>query len=159
MIDADLRRPTVHSVFDLPKEGGLTDILLGDEAFDHVIKSTFINNLYVITSGIVPPNPSELLSLDYMNDFVADVKEHFDVIFFDTPPSIAVTDALVLSDRVDHSVLVVRAKKTDRDMIHEVQKRFEQHSNNLIGAVLNDFDLERHYGYKYRYYDYYGSNQ
>lgn len=158
VVDCDMRRPTVHSVFSIKKDNGLTDVLLDDVPFEHVIKSTFINNLYVITSGVLPPNPSELISMPQMENFIDDVRSHFDLILFDTPPVVAVTDSLILSEKVDHTILIVRANKTDRDMLSESLKKFKVHSNNLIGAVLNDFNFEQNYGYKYKYYNYYGND-
>jgi tyrosine-protein kinase Etk/Wzc len=155
IVDADLRRPTAHSIFGVKKDNGLSDILLNDLPFEHAIKKTVVDNVYVITSGLVPPNPSELLGLEQMKIFIEEVKEHFDLIFYDTPPVIAVTDSSVLAENVDHSLLVVRAQKTDRGLIGETKKHFEEHANNLIGVILNDFDFERHYGYKHHYYNYY----
>ena len=155
IIDADLRKPVLHSVFGMEKEKGLTDYLIGDIKLKDTIKSTIVDNLFLITSGIIPPNPAEILGLTEIGDLVEELSKEFDLILFDTPPIIAVTDASILSENVDYSILVVRSNKTDRDMIGEAQNRLIQHNDNLLGCILNDFDFERQYGYKYQYYSYY----
>jgi capsular exopolysaccharide synthesis family protein len=155
IVDADLRKPVLHSVFALNKENGLSDVLVGEKKVSDVIKSTLIDNLYLITSGTIPPNPAEMLSHEELDNLIAYLKKNFDVVLFDTPPVIAVTDAAIIAEKVDFSILVIRANVTDRDMISEAVKRVGLHNQNLIGTVMNDFDFERHYGYKYQYYNYY----
>ena len=155
IVDADLRKPVLHTVFALNKDDGLSDILVGEKKVSEVVKPTLIDNLYLITSGTIPPNPAEMLSHEELDNLITYLKRNFDVVLFDTPPVIAVTDAAIIAEKVDFSILVIRANVTDRDMISEAVKRVGLHNQNLIGTVMNDFDFERHYGYKYQYYNYY----
>ena len=155
IVDADLRKPVLHTVFALSKDDGLSDVLVGEKKVSEVVKSTLIDNLYIITAGTLPPNPAEILSHQGIDKLIKYLKENFDVVLFDTPPIIAVTDAAIIAEKVDFSIIVIRASVTDRDMIPEAIKRVGVHNQNLIGTVMNDFDFERHYGYKYQYYNYY----
>lgn len=155
LIDADLRRPVLHSVFSVSKTNGITDYLIEDIDHFSIIKKTEVDNLFLITTGVIPPNPSELLSLPKIDELIEKLSVDFDLILFDTPPVIAVTDAAVLAEKVDYSTLIIRSNKTDRDMVPEAIKKLTSHNENLLGYILNDYDLERHYGYKYQYFNYY----
>jgi tyrosine-protein kinase Etk/Wzc len=159
IIDADLRRPVIHSVFGGDKNEGLSNFLYGEMSIEEILNKTNVENLFTINSGIIPPNPSELLSLPEVDTLIKDLEKRFDFILFDTPPIIAVTDASVLASKVDATTLVIRASKTDRDMIPESVSKLTAYENNLMGCILNDFDFERHYGYKYQYYNYYNSEK
>ena len=158
LVDTDLRKPVIHSIFGLEKQNGFVEILMNELTLDQVYKQTQIDNLYIITSGYIPPNPSELLSLDRVSEIVGLLKEEFDVVIFDTPPIIAVTDAAILSEKIDSVILVIRANVTDRDMISEAVSKLTKYNDNLIGSILNDFNFERHYGYRYQYYSYYNQD-
>jgi tyrosine-protein kinase Etk/Wzc len=156
VIDSDLRRPVIHSVFGGDKNIGFSNYLYGEKDLKEILNKTKIENLFTINSGIVPPNPSELLSSEDVGKLITELEVSFDIILFDTPPIIAVTDASILASKVDATMIVIRASKTDRDMIPESISKITLYDNNLMGCILNDFNFERHYGYKYQYYNYYG---
>lgn len=156
IVDTDLRRPVIHSIFGLKKDVGITNYLVGKQNFDEVIKETQVDNLSLITSGPLPPNPSELLSSDEMDSFIEEAKQKFDIVLFDSPPIIAVTDAAILSTKVDGLVVVVRAHQTERNAIKRAKTLLQNVNANIFGCLLNGVSAERAYGtYYYHYYHYY----
>ena len=158
LIDSDLRKPVVHKVFNIPKEPGLTSYLSGSENdINKLICKTEIENFDVIPSGVIPPNPSELLNSKEMSSFVNQVKEKYDMILFDSPPLIAVTDAYVLLNYTDQFVLVVRAGITEKGGLKKVLSDFNLTNNTIDGVVMNAVNEEHSYGsgYYYNYYQYY----
>lgn len=138
LVDADLRRPTLHKTFQVSNLEGLTDLLRvpGVDISDH-LKSTGIENLQVITSGPLPPNPSEMLSSQRMINLLQELKEIADVIIFDSPPVLAVTDATVLSRQVDGVILVTQARRTRRGATRQAIERLEHVGGRILGCVLN----------------------
>jgi polysaccharide biosynthesis transport protein len=150
IVDADLRRPVQHQIFQVPNMIGLTDLLRTPKAelTDH-LKQTAIENLYLISSGITPPNPSELLGSKRMEQVVAALAEQADVVIFDSPPAVAVTDAAVLSTKVDGVVLVIEAKRTRRDAAKQALLNLQQAGAHLLGGVLNRFSQGGSYYYYY----------
>lgn len=161
LVDTDLRRPVIHSIFDLKKDAGITNYLVSKSSFEEVIKSTVIDNLYVVTSGPLPPNPSEILSSNKMKEFIQRARSEFSTILFDSPPIIAVTDAAVLSSIVDGLILVIKAHQTRRDAIRRALSLLESVKAKVYGSLLNSVNIERTYGsyyyyYYYHYYNYYG---
>ncbi|NNF58931.1 MAG: polysaccharide biosynthesis tyrosine autokinase, partial [Rhodothermaceae bacterium] len=157
LIDADLRRPTVHKKLGVPREPGLVQLLFQDEPFNPEVYRTVVDDLYVIPAGAKAPNPSELLGSKAMRDLVATFREEFDVIIFDAPPVLAATDAVLLSTQCDATVLVASAGATkDYDLDHAVEQ-LHSVGAELIGTVLNGFDVSKAYGYKYKYQYRYGS--
>ncbi len=162
LVDTDLRRPVIHSIFNLKKEKGLTNFLLGKMTFDEVIKPTIIDNLFVCTSGPLPPNPSEILSREEMKEFITIAKQQFDYLLFDSPPIIAVTDAAILASMADGCLLVIKAHQTRRDVVQRAKVLLENVNAKIFGCLLNGVNIERAYGsyyyyyYYYHYYSYYG---
>lgn len=161
LVDTDLRRPVIHSILDLKKDTGITNYLVGKSQFEDVVKPTVIDNLYVVTSGPLPPNPSEILSSNKMKDFIQRARTEFSTILFDSPPIIAVTDAAVLSSIVDGLILVIKAHQTRRDAIKRALSLLESVKAKVYGSLLNSVNIERTYGsyyyyYYYHYYNYYG---
>lgn len=162
LIDGDLRRPVVHSIFGVSKENGLTQYLIKNIPLGNVIKETVIKDLSVITSGLLPPNPSELLSGKSMDELLVKLRDKFDFILIDTPPVIAVTDAAVLSTKVDGTILVIKANETRKEAFDRAKGLLESVDANLIGAVLNGIKNDGKYGssyYYYYYYSYYGGDK
>jgi len=156
LIDTDLRRPVIHSIFGHKKEEGLTNYIMDQIPLENAIKDTMVDNLKIITSGILPPNPSELLGSTKMEDLIAKLKEKYDLILFDSPPVIAVTDAAVLSTKVDCVFLVVSSGQTNKDAIVRATTLLENVKARILGAVLNNVDYENNYGSSYyQYYHYY----
>ncbi|MHB2156595.1 GumC family protein [Calditrichota bacterium GD2] len=158
IVDADLRRPILHSVFGTTKEEGLTNHLAGSISYEQAFKETVVENLSLVTSGVLPPNPSELLASKKMEDFLNKLCEDFDIVVLDSPPVIAVTDASILSTKVDGTLLVVYAGQTERDAIKRAANMLNSVSARLLGIVLNGFDVQGIYGsyYYYYYHHYYG---
>lgn len=161
LVDTDLRRPVIHSIFGLKKDRGITNYLMRKFAFDEIVKSTIVENLYVVTSGPLPPNPSEILSSDAMKEFIVEAREKYDLILFDSPPVIAVTDAAIISTMVDGLILVVKAHQTRRDAVKRAKNLLDSVNSKVFGSLLNGVNIERTYGayyhyYYYHYYNYYG---
>lgn len=151
LVDADLRKPTVHYTFRLNNLRGLTNILVTKEGLETVTQISSMDNLDVITSGPIPPNPSELLSSNKMKSFLEEVLNIYDVIIFDTPPVLAVTDAQILANIVDGSLLVIRSGQTEYDAAIKAKEALEPAKAKLLGAVLNDVEKK-----ETNYYYYYG---
>jgi capsular exopolysaccharide synthesis family protein len=122
LIDADLRKPTVHYTFRLDNLRGLSNILVGENTFNDVIHNSDVDHLDIMSCGPIPPNPSELLASKKMVKLLEELKASYDLIIFDTPPVLAVTDAQVLANIVDGTLLVVRSKHTE---IEGAQKAVE----------------------------------
>lgn len=152
LIDADLRKPTVHYTFQVNNLKGLSGLLVSDQPIEDVITKTDIENLDLITSGPLPPNPSELLGSKRMKTILSELKELYDVILFDTPPVLAVTDAQVLTNIVDGTILVIRSKQTEREGAMKAKELLAQSHAKLLGVVLNDVEKT-----KKNYYYYYGN--
>ena len=161
LIDTDLRRPVIHSIFSMQKENGVSNYLIGKLTIEDIVKPAFVDNLSIITSGPLPPNPSELLGSDAMKSLISELRKKFDVILFDSPPVIAVTDAAILSTMVDGVVLVIKAHQTHREAIKRAKGLLDTAESNIFGSLLNSVNIERTYGtyyyyYYYHYYQYYG---
>jgi tyrosine-protein kinase Etk/Wzc len=155
LIDADLRKPRLHSVFKMEKEPGLVNYLFGEITYEKLISETYTRNLYLITSGTLAPNPSEVLDSAEMDDLINRVREEFDYIIIDTPPIVAVTDAEILARKVDGSILVVSSGKTEKNLLDLGLKLIKNDDSFLIGTVLNNFSSKSGYGSYYKYYYYY----
>lgn len=155
LIDNDLRKPMQHKVFGLLNKG-LTNIIAMGLTFDEVVNKDVFPNLDVLTSGPIPPNPSEMLGSEKMSDILKEVGEKYDYILLDLPPILAVTDAAIVGHMADGIVLVVRSGITAPE---EAKKRLEAGHANILGVVLNGVPTEKKgYGYGYYYYDYYDEN-
>ncbi|MCI0511688.1 polysaccharide biosynthesis tyrosine autokinase [candidate division KSB1 bacterium] len=154
LIDCDLRRPMVHKVLDMYQEPGLTNVLVNKATLEQAIQPVPDSDLHVLTSGMLPPNPSELLNSQRMHGLLNEVRQQYQMVLLDSPPVIAVTDALILGIRMDGVCLVLRAGKTDRDAALRTKKLLQNSGIRLIGVVLNDVDLKATYGYYKDYYYY-----
>jgi capsular exopolysaccharide synthesis family protein len=150
LVDADLRRPTQHKLFGLPNEQGLSDMFRSELAFnDPPMQSIPNSTLRVLTSGPLPPIPSQLLAARKMDEVIASLAEQADIVLFDAPPVVAVTDASLLASKVDGVLLVVKAGNTRRDHVRAAKDRLEKVNARLVGAVLLnapfDSSLESYY--------------
>lgn len=155
LVDADLRRPVQHQFFNVSKGPGLTDAILGaDLDFHQFVHETEVPNLSVITAGRTAPNPSELLSSRRMRELTEQFKAHFDMIIFDAPPVLAVTDAQILGQMVAGMLLVVDVEKTQRKAAVRAVELLRQVDVPIVGAVLNRLSKSTR-GYYYYYSDYY----
>jgi non-specific protein-tyrosine kinase len=142
LVDADLRRPTLHQLFDLGNEAGLTTVMMDDAALaSPPFQATQIEGLTVLTSGPLPPNPADLMGSQRMEEVIAALSARADQVFFDTPPIVAVTDAAVLATKADGVLLVVSAGKTRRDRARAAVQRLEQVNARLVGTVLTNVEM------------------
>ena len=166
LIDADMRKPTIHKLFSTHSTPGLSNILSGQDAKD-IIKSTDYENLYLITAGNIPENPSELLHSDIFSKLVTEFSSEYDTIFIDAPPVDAVTDAVIISQLTAGTVLVIRQNSTEKDALVRTVNSLKNVKANILGYVLNAVDYEKfaykygHYSSKYidKYYSYYNSEK
>ena len=154
VVDTDLRRPVLHKVFEVPNNAGLTTALLAGDAveLDDHLQRTEIENLTVLTSGPIPPNPSELLGSHRMLNLVAVLSTRADLVIFDSPPVLAVTDAAVLARQVDGALLVADAGRTKEHALASAANEIQKTGGNLLGVTLNRLDARRGYNYYYYYY-------
>lgn len=151
MIDCDLRKPSLHRKFKISNMIGLSDVLIGKENITDAIHE-YCENLDVLPSGKLPPNPSEMLGSRAMERLLGELKSKYDMIILDTAPLQAVTDAQILSTKVDGTILVVRAEKTKKDSVTQAKALLDQVNANIIGTVLNGVD-----NMAKKYYYYYGN--
>jgi len=158
LIDSDLRRPQLHKIFGLDRQQGLSEYLLQGLNIDSIIKDTEIVNLKVITSGKMPSNPAEILSSQRLDELIRDLKSKFDFILFDSPPVASVADALILADKVDASIQVVRSGKALVPLVLRAKEQLAQTKARIIGIILNDLKIHHSNYYYYRYYRYYGED-
>jgi capsular exopolysaccharide synthesis family protein len=159
LLDADLRRPRLQKVFQGKMNLGLVNYLAANIPLEDIIQPTEVPHLSVVLSGPIPPNPSELLASDRMRHLIEEVRGKFAYVIFDSPPVLAVTDAIVLAAGADGVVLCVHGGKTPRELVQRSAERLRQSNIPVLGAILNNLDLHQ-YGYTYRksYYDYYESS-
>jgi capsular exopolysaccharide synthesis family protein len=163
LVDADMRKPRVHTVFEKPQEPGLSNVLIGKVKSSEAVDKTTVPGLWVIPAGLNPPNPAELLGSKRFKDFLESVAQHFDWVIVDTPPVMAVTDSSVVAHLATGVLFVVGAEMTSR---HAAQRALEQlgHARaKFIGTVLNRVDLQHNPYYYSQYYrreysDYYQKN-
>ncbi len=141
LVDADLRKPRLHKIFDLKNHVGLSDYLTGKLSFDEAIQKSAINNIWIISSGPHPPNPAELLNSKRMRDLLATAKERFDVILVDTPPVLAVIDPVIVSALTDSTIMVIRAGKTTRRALVRAFEELRKAKSDIIGAVFNEVKI------------------
>ena len=152
IVDCDLRRARLHKMFGVPREPGLTECMLGQYEHDAVTRETAVPGLYVLASGQLPPNPSELLGGDRMRKTLQALSGAFDLVILDTPPLLAASDAAILSTLCDGVVLVVRAGVTEAEAGRQAMQQLASVGASVVGAVLNDPDAKvQHYGGYYNY--------
>jgi exopolysaccharide transport family protein len=161
LIDADMRKPQLHKMFELENRKGLSNVIMGEEPPIH--KSILHEKLDVMTCGPVPPNPAEILGSKRMAEFMEQMKGRYDKVVIDTPPISSVTDAVVLSRLADSIIYVVHGGMTTRETAMHGAKIMRDVDAKVIGAVLNNIDIGRenyyyshYYHYYYHYYSYYG---
>lgn len=161
MIDADLRRPRLHTFFGINNSVGLTNFLTTDLMLEDVILQTPVDNLYFMPSGILPTDASGILNSRRMSELIQDVKQRFDLIFVDSPPILGVSDAAVIASEVDLSIIVVQHRKLPRNMLLRVKQSIENVGGNILGVVLNNVDIRSDSQYQYytSYYTYYAPSE
>jgi len=158
IIDADLRKPKVHQVFGVENKIGLTNILVKHEDYKNIALKLPVDNLELIPSGPIPPNPSELLSSNVMKNFINAVREDYDMVIIDSPPIIMVTDAAVLSAITDGTILVAASGKVQINAMKNAKELLERVNANILGVVLNKIQPQNQDS-GYYYYYYYDENE
>lgn len=138
LIDADLRHPSLHRAFNVVNKVGLSNVLACQKLLAEVVKDSSIENLSIIPSGPVPPNPAELLASPQFNMLLEESKSQYDMILFDTPPILAVADGLIISAACDGVILVVQSGKVKRQMIKKTKAKLEHVNAEILGVVLNN---------------------
>jgi capsular exopolysaccharide synthesis family protein len=161
MIDADLRRPRLHTYFGINNSVGLTNYLTTDLMLEDVILQTPVDNLYFMPSGILPVDAAGILNSRRMSELIQDVKQRFDLIFVDSPPILGVSDASVLVSEVDLTIIIVQHRKLPRNMLLRVKQAIESVGGNILGVVLNNVDVRSDSQYQYytSYYTYYAPSE
>lgn len=159
LVDADLRRPTVHKLCGLERRPGLTNVLVGELALEEALQDTMARNLRVLTAGPLPPNPAEILNSHAMRLIHASLREQADMVIYDSPPCLATADAQVLSPDVDGVLYVAQFGETKKSAMRHSADLLHQAHARILGVVFNKIDIsgkrdDYYYGY-YRYYNYY----
>jgi capsular exopolysaccharide synthesis family protein len=151
LVDADMRRPRVHRLLSLPRRPGTAEYFVSTHPVETFIKASGVPGLDVLTCGSISSNPVEILESPKFRSTLARLAETYDVVFVDTPPVLAVSDAKILCPMVDAAVLVVRAGQTMRDALREARRMLSPVASTSLGVILNCFDIEKH-SYRYYYY-------
>lgn len=146
LVDCDLRRPALHTVFGVSNEHGLTSIMLQESA-SLPLQQTEVPGLLLLPSGPLPPRPADILGSKRMEAVIAVLREQADIVLFDTPPVNAVTDAAVLATKVDGVLMIFRAGTTRRDRAREARRLLDKVNANIVGVVLTDIKGGDGYGY------------
>lgn len=155
LVDADLRKPTVHKTFDINNRVGLTTLLTNrSEKLENVIYRTDTNGLYILTSGAIPPNPTDLLASKRMSQIQKEMKNHFDMIIFDTPPLLGIPDTQVLSSKTDGVLLVIPKGRVKTDEVIQAKELLEMVKSRILGIIMNRVETHND-----NYYYYYGQEK
>jgi len=158
LIDADLRRPSIHKALGISSRIGLSNVLTGGATIQQAtVRSPLMPNLYILPAGPPPPNPAELMASAQMVDLLAELRDQYDHVIVDTPPTLSVTDAVVLSTRADAVVLVIRSAQTTKPALRRARDILAQVNARVAGVLLNAVDLDSaDYYYYYEYQGKYG---
>ncbi|MBD0407259.1 CpsD/CapB family tyrosine-protein kinase [Bacillus sp. 1021] len=149
LIDADLRKPTVHFTFKLDNGTGLTSLLLQQIPFQKAVLRAEEANLDILTSGPIPPNPAELLSTGAMRDLLSEASAVYDKVILDTPPVLAVADTKILGSYTDGAIMVISSGKTDKEKAAKAKEALDYYPCKLLGAVMNGKKQTKHSDYAY----------
>jgi capsular exopolysaccharide synthesis family protein len=160
LVDTDMRRPRLHKGLGVSNEKGVSGVVVGEYDIEAAIKTTDVPNMYVLPCGPIPPNPAELLQTERFQKLLETLAERYDRVILDSPPILAVTDAVISSRLVDGMVLVVRASKTSYDAVLSAKRALGKVKARIVGVVLNDVNLRSpHYSAYYNYYQYGGYHE
>lgn len=149
LIDADLRRPTLHNQFKLQNQKGLTNVIAKQESFEKAVVPSGTENLWILPSGPIPPNPAELLGSNSMAELLKEALAHFDLVIFDMPPLLAVTDAQILGRLCDGVLLVVRSHQTKKEDLIKAKDLLDKAQVRIIGSILHGVDSSNSNQYYY----------
>ncbi len=137
LVDCDLRRPALHTLFDLSSEPGLTNLLLDEDGIPN-LQNTEVEDLRILTSGPLPPNPADLLGSQKLDRAIRLLSDQADIVMFDAPPVVAVTDATILGTKVDGVLLVISAGRTKREHAQRAKDMLEKANVRIVGAALTN---------------------
>ncbi|TDM19508.1 CpsD/CapB family tyrosine-protein kinase [Macrococcoides caseolyticum] len=154
LIDGDLRKPTIQYTFKTKNLFGLSNLITSQIELEKAVQNTEIENLSIMTSGPIPPNPSELLASKRFKELLSIIEQYFDIIIIDTPPVLAVTDAVIMSTLVDGSILVTNVEINNKHHLLKAKDMLLKSDANILGIVLNNVDQSSNNDYYY--YQYYG---
>lgn len=154
LIDGDLRKPTVHYTFEIKNVFGLSNLITDQIGIDKAVQNTQVENLSILASGPIPPNPSELLGSKRFKELIASFEQNFDMIIIDTPPVLAVTDAVIMSTVADGTILVTDVETNNKQHLVKAKEVLQKSDANILGIVLNN--VEKSSKDDYYYYEYYG---
>jgi capsular exopolysaccharide synthesis family protein len=159
VVDADLRRPSQHRLFGVENNVGLSNYLTSNMSFQEVVRTTGVENLSFIPSGQLPRDAVGILNSQRMTDLIRNTKSKYDLVMFDSPPILGVSDGAVLASEVDLSIMVIEHRRFPRSMLQRVKQAVTNVGGNLLGVVLNKVDTKHDSGYGYygSYYDYYST--
>lgn len=150
LVDTDMRKPTVHKVFQVQNHPGLTNLLTNRSLkLDDVVRASYVNNLEYLTCGVVPPNPSELINSKRMSELIQEMEAEYDLIIFDNPPLLAVTDAQIMATKVDGTIVVIPQGEVTKDELHQSAELLEKVNANVLGSVMNKADVDSDTYYYY----------
>ncbi len=160
-MDSDLRKPRLHRILNVRNLGGLSGYLTGKVSLKDAIQKTSIENIWLLPSGLIPPNPAELLNSKKMKEMMEEVKEAFDVILLDTTPVLAVIDAVIVSSLADSTVLIIKAGEITRKPFLNAVEVVKRAKAKIIGVLFNELKVRKgdysymdHYRYyRHHYYD------
>jgi len=155
VIDADMRNPTQHKLFELDNRQGLSVALVQDQDYQQYIRETAVPGVMVLTGGPIPPNPAELVGSKRMKRLIQEFSEQFDMVLIDTPPIIAVTDSAIIAQEVDGVILVLASGEVNKDYAQKAKELLDKVGAKILGAVLNKADMKT--SEYYYYYNYNGS--
>lgn len=150
LIDADMRKPTMHYTFSTNNMMGLSHLLIRKCSIEEAIKHTKVKSLDLITCGPIPPNPAELLGSNSMNRLMTQLKEMYDIIIIDAPPILAVADSIILANECDGTILVINSGETEKSKALKAKEAITSSKSKLIGAVVNNYKMpkdKKHYHY------------
>ncbi|MGL5295535.1 MAG: CpsD/CapB family tyrosine-protein kinase [Culicoidibacterales bacterium] len=152
IVDADMRKPTLHKRFNLGKMRGLSSVLVGVEKLENCIQPVSgQENLYALVCGPIPPNPAEMLASQKMADFIAYLRTQYDIIIIDAAPVLAVADAQIIAQIADGTVLVAAYNQVKKDQLAEAKKRLDKVNAHILGVVMNKVDMKNQGDYYYYY--------
>jgi len=154
LIDTDMRRPRLHVSLGISRKTGLSNLIVGDQDYDSVIRTTEIPNLFLLPCGPLPPSPAEVLMSQRFQTVLAELCTRFDLIILDSPPLNVVTDAVVLSKQTDGVILVAHADKTLREELKRSARQIKGVGGKIFGVVVNAIVPDERSGYYYSYYGY-----
>jgi capsular exopolysaccharide synthesis family protein len=162
LVDGDMRRPRIHSIFGISSRPGLSNLLVRKCTLEDAVRETHVKLLHILPAGRIPPNPAELLSSRRMAKIVEILKKTFDFVVFDSPPVLSVTDAVVLGGYVDGIVMILKASETKREEVQRALDSILDTSGKIMGVVLNQVDFKGdpyYYRYYYKYYNHYAETK